>query len=389
MTSREWRLNFDDIRYLGRSDELSLLCAIADDVDRLKQRKIVFISGESGSGKTSLWKEFKNISLIFPFFISGKFEEFNQQPYSAIKEAFSDLCVQLGDSDDIGIIRQTLRDALGSEDSILRNTLPECTHIIGTEMESSNVIELHEGFTFHRLKLSLRALLKASLSAGQTVIMCMDDIQWADEESWDLLQYLLQDNSLTRFMFVGIIRAKQIGTWRSDFSSFLSQISDANIISLNNFDVHQVNELVSSLLHLPQEKTISLANIIHAKCGGNPYFSIQMLRVIEKQKLLRYSITDFRWEWDIDAIQVNTDIGDNLVESFLLKIRYLPVNTRKLLTFASCLGGKFDASLLERLFRTGYLSDFVEESMLEIFHQDISVASEEGILERHQSTSVY
>jgi predicted ATPase len=391
MTSIGWLLNLDEIRYVGRSEELSRLCEIADAVDRLKQRKIVFICGESGSGKTSLWKEFQTINFHVPFLVSGKFEEFNsQQPYSAIKEAFSDLCNQIGASDNIGIIRQTLRDALGSEDAILRNAIPECHHIIGTEMElSSNVIELKESFTFHRLKLSLRALLKASLSAGQTVIMCLDDIQWADEESWDLIQYLLKDITLNNFMFIGIIRAKQIESWRSDFSSFLSQISDANIISLNNFDIHQVNELVSSLLHMPQEETISLATIIYAKCRGNPYFSIQMLKIVEKQKLLWYSMVDFRWEWDIGAIQVNTDIGDNLVDSFLLKINGLPVNTRKLLTFASCLGGKFDASLLERLFRTDYLSDFVEKSILDNYQEDLNVALQEGVIERHKDTTIY
>jgi predicted ATPase len=231
--------------------------------------------------------------------------------------------------------------------------------------------------------------MKASLSAGQTVIMCMDDLQWADQESCDLIQCLLQDTFLTKFMFIGIIRTKKIGSWRSNFSSFLTHVSDANIISLQNFELHQVNQLVSSLLHMPEEETTSLANIIHEKCGGNPYFSIQMLRVIEKQKLLRYSMTDFCWEWDIRAIQVNTDIGDNLVESFLLKINYLPVNTRKLLIFASCLGSKFDASLLERIFKTEYFSTFVEDIILDYFQYDILVALEEGLIERYQNTSVF
>jgi predicted ATPase len=134
MTSQKCRLNFKDIQYLGRSEELSLLCKIARDVDRLKQRKIVFISGESGSGKTSLWKEFQSNKFISQIFATGKFEEFNQQPYSAIKEAFSDLCGQLVDNQNLGIIRQTLRDSLGSEDTILRNALPECEQIKGQKM---------------------------------------------------------------------------------------------------------------------------------------------------------------------------------------------------------------------------------------------------------------
>jgi predicted ATPase len=389
MTSREWELNFDRIEYCGRSDEISILAKAANEVDELKNPRVVFISGDSGSGKTSLCKELEQLSSS-RFFISGKFDELNCGPYSAVRDAMSDLCNQLSECDQIEKIKESLRESLGSEDSILKNAVPECQNIIGAELgTSTSTIDVNETFAFNRLKLSFRALLTSALCTGRTVVMFIDDLQWACRDSWDLIRYFLHDTTLTSFLFIGAFRENQMSTWRCNHINAVSESLNVIKISLKAFDDAQVNELVSLILNMRKEKTRSLARVIHTKCGGNPYFCIQMLRALEKHNFIRFSMVNFCWEWDIETIKVNTDVGDNLVDTFLMKINHLPSGAKRILTFAACLGGKFETLLLERVFTSGYLADICTCKMPDDLDLAIEIALQEGLIKGMQDSNVY
>jgi predicted ATPase len=375
----------DNIPYCGRANELTILCELANEVDKLKNPKVIFICGDSGCGKTSLCAELKKVSQN-RCFVSGKFDEIHRQPYSAVREALAELCFQLLQDAQIETIREMLREYLGGEDGILCNALPECRQILGTELEPSKVIDSNGSFAFCRLTHSFASLLKSSLILEKTIVMCLDDLQWADQESLDLIRYLLQDSTLTTFLFIGTLRSNQGCSLNRDVFSVSLH---SHFIYLNDFDVSQVNGLLSTVLEMRVEKTESLANIIHAKCGGNPYFSLQLLKLLESRKLIHYSIIHFSWEWDIEAIQASTDVGDNLVDAILERMNCLPSSTRNLLTIASCLGGKFDALLLERLCRCDRMSDFTTDINVDNVCHDINVALHERVIERQKDSSVY
>ncbi|KAI2492115.1 PhoQ sensor [Fragilaria crotonensis] len=379
------KLKFDTLPICGRAKEIATLSQAADRVDKQENPEVIFITGDSGSGKTTLWKQLQQLSAS-RFFITGKFDESNKS--CAVRDAMAELCDQIADSEDLHIIREELSDSLGPEDAILRCAIPQVERILGSTME---LVErsYNETVAFNRMKHSFRALLRSAVVTGKTVIMCIDDIHWADQESWDLIRDIALDQTLPHLLLIGAYRAIETCPVTGEHLALLSQQSRFRSISLHDFSVSQVNELVATLLRMSKAKTESLATIVHAKSAGNPHFAVQILKAIEKQKLIKHSMSKFCWEWDIETIQSDTDIGDNIVDTYLLKISTLPVDTRFSLIIGSCLGAKFDALVVESLLVTIRPPKTREIMGRDRLMNALEVASQEGVVDRQRGSSVY
>ena len=84
----------------------------------------------------------------------------------------------------------------------------------------------------------------------------------------------------------------------------------------------------------------ALAELIHKKTGGNPFFVNQFLKNLYDSKVI-YLDPKTGWIWDIDKIQ-EMQFTDNVVEFMAGKILSLPVNTREILKVCACIGNRFD-----------------------------------------------
>ena len=90
-------------------------------------------------------------------------------------------------------------------------------------------------------------------------------------------------------------------------------------------------------------KVISLADIIHKKTRGNPFFVLTCLRSLLDEKLLQYNFGAMKWTWDDE--EVNSKIATENVSSVLVKkINRLQEETQNALMVASCLGATFRLS---------------------------------------------
>ena len=379
------KLKFDALPICGRSKEVETLCKVADRVDELQKPEVLFITGDSGSGKTTLWKQLKELSGA-RFFVTGKFDEFNK--CTAVRDAMAELCDEIAESEDLYKIRSALSEALGAEDDILRYAVPQAEKILGSSFEASDHT-FNETLSQHRLKHSFRALLRSAVVTGKTVVMCIDDLHWADAESWNMLRDLALDQTLSQFLLIGCYRSKEASLITGEHLALLSQQSRFQSIVLHDFSVEQVNELIASLLRMSKARTKSLATVVYAKTVGNPHFTIQILKAIEKQKLITNNISKFCWEWDVEKIQSDTDIGDNIVDTYLSKVNTLPDDTRFALIIGSCLGAKFDAMVAESLlltFRPPKTSHIMGRDRL---MNALEMASKEGLVDRRRGSSVY
>lgn len=381
------QLKYDGLSLHGRSAEVEALRRAADRVERLEHPEVFFINGHSGSGKTSLANVLNDESLN-RYFVSGKFDSFSHAPYSAFVDALSELCDQVAASDDVDKVREHLCQALGGENSIIRKALPRIASIIGSESEASEPL-YNENFAFSRLKISFRALLRATMSIGKTVVLLIDDLHWGDRESWDLIQNIAADMELTRFLLIGVYRDLEVSAEMSYNISMLSDHCRFQNVHLDDLNVEQLNCLVAAVLKTTTDRTMPLSAVVHAKTAGNPHFALQFMAAAERRDLITFSATLFRWEWDLYKIQADTDIAENIVDIFIAKIDALPDDARNALIICSCLGTKFDALIVETLLLNIELPTAISTLSREELSCALELASKDGVVVRPDGSMVY
>ena len=88
-----------------------------------------------------------------------------------------------------------------------------------------------------------------------------------------------------------------------------------------------------------------LAQLVHAKTGGNPFFVIQFLKALERDGHLRFDAATARWIYRIEQI-ADAPLADNVVELMTRSIQRLPPKSQYALTLAACIGNRFDRRTL-------------------------------------------
>ncbi|HEX9383928.1 MAG TPA: hypothetical protein VF908_11045, partial [Gemmatimonadaceae bacterium] len=97
--------------------------------------------------------------------------------------------------------------------------------------------------------------------------------------------------------------------------------------------------------------TDALAQLIHHKTAGNPFFVIRFLNALADEGLLTFDHDQTAWSWDVDRIRAR-GYSDNVVDLMVGKLRGLPPDTQSALQQLSCLGHRADIAMLLQLFGT-------------------------------------
>ena len=210
----------------------------------------------------------------------------------------------------------------------------------------------------------VRSLLKGICRPTRPVLLFLDDLQWADSASQQLLHGILSDDDICNFVFVGAITTaggeQDTATTSQRQSTTVTNMFPANIVSsvvditLHNLDLGQLNQILCSILELQQQddantknKINELATVILSKTAGNLSHVIQFLEKLSQEKLIFFSRERGEWSWDISAITAKTDVSDTVAE--LLVSHVQTQNSKEvniMLAMAACLGYSFDSKHL-------------------------------------------
>eukprot|EP00984_Skeletonema_dohrnii_P002037 scaffold682_cov105-Skeletonema_dohrnii-CCMP3373.AAC.7 len=116
-------------------------------------------------------------------------------------------------------------------------------------------------------------------------------------------------------------------------------------IRIGNLSVDYAIPLVAEALGMDDDdsKVKSLAETIHRKTVGNPFFMLMFLRSLYDEKLLQYNFGAMRWTWDEDAVNSKI-VTENVASVLVNKMSRLQEDTQSMLMVASCLGSNFRKS---------------------------------------------
>ena len=351
--SRDGCLDFNKSRIHGRQREIKILRESFSRVVDSRKPEIVFLRGSAGSGKSVLAE---TVKLVVPsgFFFAGKYDEIRSpQPFSAIVDALSTIMNALRNCTDVGAIRNDLQCKIGDDLLYLKQLIPSITTFVDLTLGEAAAVEMkHKNWRFERIKVAFRDFICVLARNDITIALFLDDLQWADVSSLQLLQFVLTDCRLKGLFFVGAYRENAIHTSRQ-LAIRVRDIQTKSpflvaVIDVQNLDVDTVNSLIADLFASTPFATKPLASVVHQMTDGNAFHTLQFLRMLEDEQLLYWSADEHSWKWKLHKIKGSVAI-EGVVELVRTKIARLPKDAQDLLTVASCFGSSFNYDLVAAL----------------------------------------
>lgn len=334
-------------RLYGRDTEITVLKdAFAKTLDGGAQA--VLVAGYSGVGKTALVHEIHpSVTALKGLFISGKFDQFSSQPFSAPAQSLRQLCqLLMSDSEQaLAHWRQCIQEALGTDAAALFGVVPELQALLGPQ---APVAELGPVESQVRLRSLLLALIDAVVQPGHPLVLFIDDLQWADQPSLAFIAALLQDRRLSGLMLVGAYRNNEIDATHP-LSTLLRDLSAAGVVvpqlTLASLTLSDATDLLADMLHMPKEDVLPLATVTYAKTGGNPFYTLEFLSALYRDGELTLNLKTGLWQWD-NVLLTARKASDSVVDFLAKRLARLPWETLETLLAAACLGNEFELGVL-------------------------------------------
>jgi PAS domain S-box-containing protein len=353
----------------GRAREIDTLLASFDRVVASGRPELVLVSGYSGIGKSSVVNELHKM-LVPPrgLFAAGKFDQYKRDiPYSTLAQAFQSLIRSLltKSEAELQIWREAFREALGPNGQLMVDLVPEMKLIIG---EQPAVPDLPPQDAQRRFQLVFQRFIALFARPEHPLALFLDDLQWLDAATLDLLEGLLTsdfadqrssqpvDTELRRTQQPDVQYLMLIGAYRDNevnpshpLMRRLEAIRQAGAIvqevSLKPLAREDLARLIADALRSEPERVTPLAQLVHEKTGGNPFFAIQFLSALAEEALLTFDHSDGRWSWNLSRIQAK-GYTDNIVDLMLGKLNRLTVETQEALQEFACLGNSAEFATL-------------------------------------------
>ncbi len=333
----------------GRACEIDGLLASFERVVASGTPELVLVSGYSGIGKSSVVNELHK-ALVPPrgLFASGKFDQYKRDiPYATLAQAFQSLMRPiLGKSEaELRNWHDAFQEALGPNGQLIVDLVPELKLIIG---EQPPVPDLSPQDAQGRFQLVFRRFIGVFARREHPLALFLDDLQWLDAATLDLLEDLLIRPDVRHLMLIGAYRDNEVNS-AHPLMRKLGAIRQAGAI------VHEIvlaplrgedlAQLIADFLHCEPERAGSLAQLVHEKTAGNPFFAIQFITALAEEALIAFDHGDARWSWDLTHIQAK-GYTDNVADLMAGKLNRLPMETQKALQEFACLGNSAEIAAL-------------------------------------------
>lgn len=292
---------------VGRDKELELL------YDHLGKAisghgGLVLISGEAGIGKTRILAKLSETAAKSGFLrIGGECIPGIPLPYLPFQEAFSAFTIGPFSS-------------INSSDSS------------GQKQPTSVLMDSFE--------------LLTNESAKRPILICLEDLHWADSASIQLLHFLARNVKKLRVLIVGTYRPEDLlpsesGEAHPLQSSIRLMTREGTLteVTLGRIGQEEISEAVEGMMESPTDPEFKRRIFEHS--GGNPLFAVETLRMLVSEGRLVQN----------DGIWVMAGDGDlsiprTIQEVILRRLDKLSNEERHIIECASVIGETFDPSLI-------------------------------------------
>ena len=333
----------------GRTREVAILLAGFERIVQGGAPKLVLVSGYSGIGKSAVVNELHKVLVpLRGLFAFGKFDQYKRDiPYSTLAQAFQSLVRPLLAKSDAELRawRGAFLEALEPNARLMTELIPELKLIIG---EQPPIRELEPRQAQSRFQLVFRRFIGVFARPEHPLALFIDDLQWLDAATLDLLEDLLTRSELHHLMLLGAYRDNEVDATHPlmrKLDAIRQAGGQVQEIRLKPLARDDVGQLIADALRCGSERSSPLAQLVQEKTAGNPFFVIQFLHTLAAEGLLAFDHDAARWRWDLERIHAKS-YTDNVVDLMAVKLSRLPVETQQAVQQMACLGNRAEMTML-------------------------------------------
>ena len=324
---------------------------------------LFLVGGYSGIGKSSLVNElFSSITEKKGIFVSGKFDQYQKNiPFFAITQAFNSIVEYLlsESPQDLEIWKRKILEITGSKAQVLIDVVPSLEYILGKQ---PSVPVLNPTETQNRFIEIFQEFWKIIDTKEHPLTIFIDDLQWADSASLALLQNILKIVKNGTYLIIGAYRDNEVDA-NHKLMSFIETVKKEDVsvvqVILKSLEISDTYHFIQDSLNTDDEATELLNQSIFQKSNGNPFFAIELIKNIYKNKILHIG-DDGNWIIEEDKL-ATFRISGNVVDLLKEKINELTLDTKEILKIASCIGNQFDLESIYFLKGTDFKEDSIQE----------------------------
>ncbi|RAS09365.1 trifunctional serine/threonine-protein kinase/ATP-binding protein/sensor histidine kinase [Cupriavidus alkaliphilus] len=332
----------------GRARETAQLADALARVRHSGQSELVLIAGAAGTGKSALaaWLSCQAGQHGMRF-ASGKSDQLQLDiPYAPVAQMIRALTLPLLGEPEAALapVRERWLRALAGQGRAIAVLVPEAAHVLG---RTAPLAEVPAQQAQARAQQAILATFSTFADQGAPLVLCFDDLQWADASTIALLEAFTTQRPGNLLL---IAAYRDHGNDVEQRFSWLLHASRADALPVTRIAVRplavgELTELVAAALNEPAPRVEALAQLVHAKTGGNPFFSYQLLRALVDDGVLAYRDERAGWHWD-EADAAQHRYTDSVTDLITRRFARLPEAGTELLTQLACVGIRCEQSLL-------------------------------------------
>ena len=367
----------------GRESETKTLQEAYRRVCDDQQQELLLISGTAGTGKTALALHLNSADC----FVQGKFEENAvQSPYEVFVHALTEYVDKMVDSKNLETLQLRIARECGTDACLLLDLVPALDSLLKCAPTTKRV-HLYGTEAMNRLRHVFCAFIHA-LTTVTPLVIFLDDLQWADTASMELVRSLMQYDNMALLLlgthrcgnlaqqtspqdYYSCVACNQLMPFRATLKDLEREKPDARItlIGLQDLSLSSVRDLLQDVIGRSKASHEPLAQVVMAQTHGNIFHVLQFLRLLIDQGFMRQDDNEY-WIWDNETIRQQIGSEETILELVGQNMAQLSRIAQEALKVASCLGDDLDDSALDLVLQTStgkYLEEAAERGLLTFY----------------------
>ena len=377
-------------------------------------RELILVTGSSGMGKTALATSIRQEVLADGgFFLSGKFvqslssqqqqerqeqpqqqqqsqrqQQQQRKPFAPFVSALTEWVEQVNRSS-VSHLQEHIRDAilenkdLAAAIHVLLEEAPSLESVVGlssvlststsaslpenaptagltpTKVTTSSNAAKQHGLAQTQFAVVFREFLQIMCLQGHQLVLLLDDLQWADQSSLDLLEslFVTDDSLCAGLMMIGTCRPNE-GSMPDPVSEMLGRIKERKSriveVQIQKLSIQALCSMISDISGMPVSECQPLAESAFHETKGNALFARQYIEALCRDLNENNGhCGDGDEDGDTGSLTSASErameaTDERIVKWLVRQMRRLPDDTQYLLQVMSCLGGTFHLQILQR-----------------------------------------
>ena len=327
---------------VGRDVELEQLKGAFRHLFEAREFAAVTVVAEAGVGKSRLLYEFESWSELQPetfiLFRGRATPQTSLQAYGLLRDILA-WRFQIHDDDSVETARRKMEDGIVPHfvheygASLAEAHAHLLGHLVGIDHRESRhikgILEDAKQIRTRALHAAAQLFRRMSAGTGHPVVLQLDDLHWADDETLDFLDHLADVNRDVPMLVLGFARPT------------LFERRTAQGIQ-RRIDLHPLDKLTSSMLAGELLKKLpdiprGLSELLVSRAEGNPFYMEELVRMLIDQSTIRTGQT-----WAVDAERLLlTQVPPTLIGVLQARLDGLPPQEKRALQHASVVGAVF------------------------------------------------